>query len=39
LDEIWQAGVKYHADYGDIINIETGSRIPIWQMFMCPQQK
>ena len=34
LDEIWQTGAEYHADCGDVVEIETGIRIPIWRTFV-----
>jgi len=33
VDEIWQTGAQRHADCGDMVEIETGSRIPIWWTF------
>jgi len=33
LDKIWQTGVEWHHDCGDMAEIETRSRIPIWQTF------
>ena len=29
LNEIRQPGAELHDDYGDVVKIETGSRIPI----------
>jgi len=29
LDEIWQTGTERHADCDNVVEIETGSRIPI----------
>jgi len=34
LDEIRQPVAKQHADYGEMVDIETGSRIPIWRTFV-----
>ena len=34
LDNISQTGAEWHVDCGDMVEIETGSRIPIWQMFV-----
>jgi len=31
LDEIFQTGTECHADSRDMVEIETGSRIPIWR--------
>jgi len=31
LDEIRQSNAEWHAEYGDVVKIETGSRIPIWR--------
>jgi len=31
FDEIWLAAAKQHAGYDDMVEIETGSRIPIWR--------
>jgi len=29
MDEIWQIYAEYHAYYGNMVEIETGSKIPI----------
>jgi len=39
IDDIWQFDSKEHADYGNIIEIDAGSRIPIWRTFLFPKQK
>jgi len=39
LDEIWPTGAEWHADCGDVVEIETGIRIPIWRGFVFPNQK
>ena len=36
MDVIWQIYAEYHADYGNTVEIETGSRIPIWRAFVFP---
>jgi len=28
------AGAEKHADYGEMVEIETGSKIPIWRTFV-----
>jgi len=33
LDKISQTGAEWHVDCGDMINIETRCRIPIWRTF------
>ena len=33
LDKISQTGAEWHVDCGDMVEIETGSRIPIWRTF------
>ena len=33
LDKILQAGAEWHVDCGDMVEIETRSRIPIWRTF------
>ena len=33
MDEIWHLDAEEHADYGDVVEIETGSRILIWRRF------
>jgi len=37
MDEVWQHYAEYHADYGDMVEIETGSRIPIRLTFLFPK--
>ena len=39
LDEIRQPDVEKHADYGEMVEIETGSRIPIWRTFVFLNRK
>ena len=34
MDEIRQADAGQHADYGEMVDIETESRIPIWRTFV-----
>jgi len=40
---IWtKFGILMHnsnVDYGDMVEIETGSRIPIWRTFIFPNRK
>jgi len=31
LDEIWPPDAEKHTDYGELVEVETGSRIPIWR--------
>jgi len=38
MDVIWQIYAEYHADYGNTVEIETGSRIPIWRAFVFPNE-
>jgi len=33
MDKIWEAGAEWHLDCGDMVEIETRCRIPIWRMF------
>jgi len=33
LDKISQTGTEWHVDCGDVVEIETRCRIPIWQTF------
>ena len=35
MDEVWQLYAEYHADYGDVVKVETGRRILIWWTFFC----
>ena len=30
MDKVWQLCAEYHADYGDMVEVETGRRISIW---------
>jgi len=39
VDDIWKVDRKQHADNGNIIEIKTGSRIPIWRTFLFPKRK
>jgi len=39
LDEIWQPDAEYHADYGEMAENETGSRIPSWRTFVFRKRK
>jgi len=39
LDEIRQPGAEQHADYGKMVEIETGSRIPLWRTFVFQNRK
>jgi len=39
LDEIRQPDAQWHADYGEMVGIETGNRIPTWQTFVFPNRK
>jgi len=39
LDEIRQPDAEWHADYGKMVEIETGSRIPIWRTFVFRNRK
>jgi len=34
LDEIRQPDAEQHANYSKMVEIETGSRIPIWQTLL-----
>jgi len=34
MDEVWQLRAEYHADYGDVVDVETGRRISIWRTFV-----
>jgi len=33
LDKISQTGAERHVECGDMVEIETGSKIPIWRTF------
>ena len=37
--EIRQPDAEWHDKYSDIVEIETGSRIPVWRTFVIPNQK
>ena len=39
LDEIRQPDAEWHADYVKMVEIETGSRIPIWRTFVFRNRK
>ena len=39
LDKIWQPDAGWNAGDGDIVEIETGSGIPIWRTFVYPKRK
>ena len=39
LDKIRRHDAEWHADYGGMVEIETGSRIPIWRTFDFPNRK
>jgi len=39
LDEIWYSDAERHADCGEMVGIETGSRIPIWRTFVFRNRK
>jgi len=34
MDEVWQVYAEYHANYDDVVNVETGRRISIWRTFV-----
>jgi len=34
LDEIRQSDAESYADYGKMVELEAGSRIPIWRTFV-----
>ena len=38
MDEVWQLYAEYHADYGDVVKVETGRRISIWRTFVFAKQ-
>jgi len=38
-NEIRQANAEWNADYGEMVEIEARSRIPIWWTFVFPNQK
>ena len=37
--EIRQSDGEYHVDYGELVEIETGNRIPIWRTFVFRKRK
>ena len=39
LDEIRQSDAEQHADYGEMVKIKTGSRIPTWRTFVFRKRK
>jgi len=39
LDESRHRDAEWHADNGGMVEIETGSRIPIWRTFDFPNRK
>jgi len=39
LDEIRQPDAEEHADYSEMVDIETGSRIPAWRTFAFQKRK
>jgi len=39
LDEIRQPDAEWHAAYGEMVKIETGGKIPIWQTFVFRNRK
>jgi len=39
LDEIRQLDTEWHADYGEMVEIKTVSRIPIWRTFVFQNRK
>jgi len=39
VDEIGQPGAEQHANYGEMVENETRSRIPIWWTFVFPNGK
>jgi len=36
LDKIWQPNADWYAKYGDMVKIETGSKIPTWWTVVFP---
>jgi len=38
MDKVWQLYAEYHADYGDVVEIETGKRISL-RTFVFPNRK
>jgi len=39
FDEIQQPDAEKHADYGELVEIETGSIIPIWRTSVFRKRK
>jgi len=39
MDEVWQLYAEYHADYGDVVKVETGRRISILRTFVFANRK
>ena len=39
LDEIQQPDAEWYADYSETVEIEAGSRIPIWRTFVFKNRK
>ena len=39
LNEIRQPDAEQHADYGEMVEMETGSRIPIWRTLVIQNRK
>jgi len=39
LDDIWQAHAEQHANYRDVVEVETGRRISIRRTFVFPNRK
>jgi len=39
LNEIRQPDAEWHADYGEMVEVETRSRIPIWRTFVFRKRK
>jgi len=34
MDKVWHLCADYHADYGDVVKVETSRIISIWQTFV-----
>ena len=39
IDEVWQFYAEFHADYSDVVKVETGRRILIWRTFVFAKRK
>jgi len=39
LDEFWQPNAEWHAEYGDVVKIESGSGTPIWRTAVITNRK